>query len=136
MQPAESKLHFIGYDVNNIQFHLNDEVKDIREFSISPSFSREIIELDNNTYDVKLSLNISSTEDNPVLFNLDIMMTGHFVLDDQSGDESFRSRLIEKNTVAIMYPFLRSIAASVTSAANLTSMLLPVINLAASFEED
>ena len=133
--PVESKLHFMGYEVNTLQFKLNKDSKDVAEFQIAPSFSKEVTDNGDETYDVRLTVAIETTKEKPMLFDLLVDITGHFALANDAGDEKFRNHLINQNTVAILFPFLRTIVASLTTTANVSALMLPIINLAAAFEE-
>ncbi len=127
-------LQFNGYDVNKMNFELRD-VQNETAYNINPSFESEAVRNGEDDYTVRLSFLLKETEDNPLPFNLDIEMTGYFSLKIDKEDEALRDKLINENTIAIMFPFLRVIIASVTSLANLPQLLLPVINLKSIFQE-
>lgn len=133
---VESRLHFAGYEVNNLQFKLNKEENREAEFKICPAFTKEIEDNGDGTYDVRLIVSIESTKEKPMLFDLVVDITGHFVLADDSGDEEFREQIINQNTVAILFPFLRTIVASLTTTANVSALMLPIINLSAAFDAE
>ena len=95
-----------------------------REFQIAPVFSKSVVEHDNNLYEVILSVGINNEDDAPVPFDLFVEMVGCFEL--QEGlKEDFQRDLLNRNAVAIMYPFLRAAVSSLTSTANVTSLVLP-----------
>ena len=131
---ANSVLQFIGYQVDRI--HLELPVPDLktREYQILPTFAMSLKNVDDGNHQVTLSISITSTAANPAPFNLEIAMTGCFSLTMEQEDDELKQTLLRENTVAIMFPFLRSIVASVTSAANITPLVIPVINLAQAFK--
>ena len=133
--PAKSVLTFKGYKINKMSFALNKVNGKNREFQIAPVFSKSVVEHDNNLYEVILSVGINNEDDAPVPFDLFVEMVGCFEL--QEGlKEDFQRDLLNRNAVAIMYPFLRAAVSSLTSTANVTSLVLPVINLAGEFEKE
>jgi preprotein translocase subunit SecB len=127
---VNSCLQFLGYEVNSVQFELLEAFAKINEFRISPSFDTSLDEIGDDNYKVKLSVSILSTVDNPQPFNLVVVMTGNFKISFESEDEKLKQTLLHDNTVAIMFPFLRSIIASLTTTANIPPLFLPVIDVA------
>ena len=134
--PVKSALQFVGYDVSKLQFEKNLFFVGDGEVQITPKFKKEVIELDENMISVTLGVLIENTETNSTPFNLCVELTGHFNA-KFTGEESqsFREQLINQNTVAILFPFLRSTVASLTLAANISPVILPIINLAGAFEK-
>lgn len=132
--PAKSVLTFKGYKIDKMSFSLNDVDGKKRDFQIAPEFSKSVVEHDNNTYEVILSVGIHETDDVPVPFDLFVEMTGYFEL-LEGLKEDFQRNLLNRNAIAIMYPFLRAAVSSITATANVTSLVLPVINLASEFEK-
>ncbi len=126
---VNSCLQFMGYEVNKIHFELSEAFDKIDDFRISPEFGMSVSELNNGKYKVQLSISIKSTNENPQPFNLDVVMTGNFSI-RMENDDDIKQALLHDNTVAIMFPFLRSIVSSLTTAANIPSLILPVINVA------
>lgn len=133
--PAKSVLTFKGYKINKMSFALNEVKGKKREFQIAPEFSKSVVEHDNNKYEVILSVGINSEDDAPVPFDLFVEMAGYFEL-REGLEEDLQKNLLNRNAVAIMYPFLRAAVSSLTSTANVTSLVLPVINLASEFEKE
>ena len=133
---VKSALQFVGYDVTRLQFEKNSLFVGAGEVQITPKFKKEVSELGENSINVTLGVLIENTESSPTPFNLCVELTGHFNA-QFSGEESlpFREQLINQNTVAILFPFLRSTVASLTLAANISPVILPIINLAGAFEK-
>jgi preprotein translocase subunit SecB len=125
----DSCLQFCGYEVKSISFELSDAFGKIREFRILPEFSVSLSEPENEIYKVQLSVSIKSSEEKPQPFDLNVTMIGRFSIQMDNEDEVLKQTLLRDNTVAIMFPFVRSIVASLTVAANIPPLLLPVINV-------
>ena len=134
--PVKSALQFVGYDVTKLQFEKNSLFVGDGEVQITPKFKKEVSILDENSISVSLGVLIENTDSNSMPFNLCVELTGHFKA-KFSGEESqpFREQLINQNTIAILFPFLRSTVASLTLAANISPVILPIINLAGAFEK-
>ena len=133
-----SVLRFKNYTVEEILFKNVPVPVDRNEFELHPHFKRELAEIGENQYDLKLSVEIISTETHPMPFDLKVSLVGHFVIEDESGaiSESLKGSILKNNTVAILFPFLRAIVASVTANANIPSLVLPVMNFADNTVED
>jgi preprotein translocase subunit SecB len=65
--------------------------------------------------------------ENNKLFRLEIMIRGIFSADD-SVKEDF-TYLCEYNGLSILFPFIRSAIADITEAANVSPLILPLINV-------
>ncbi len=131
--PKTSVLQFNNYKVEEMSFksiHVADEQ---HEFELHPYFKRNVVDCGGDEYDVHLSVEIDATEEHPMPFQLKVALVGHFVF--SSGEEispDTKKYIIQRNTVSILFPFLRSIVASLTTNANIPTLLLPVMN----FNED
>lgn len=64
---------------------------------------------------------------------LHITITGEFTCDDP--DDSRRDTLLKKNTLAILFPYVRSQISIVTSQPGMTPIVLPPMNINAIFAE-
>lgn len=129
--PKASVLQFRDYTVEGLRFTKNDIEINQREFHLNPHFQQEVIEKGGNQYDVKLSVEICSSEDNLAPFELCVEMIGHFSYTDtteESGSDEFKKAILERNTVSILFPFLRQIVATLTSTANIAPLILPIMN--------
>lgn len=126
-------LKMRNYNVDHINFKMNNNFNFSQEMiEIVPEFGRKIKQLDENLFEV--SLKIVVPEKN-VPFYLDIQIDGYFEISKKITTIE-RKILIEDNTVAILFPFLRSIVASVTSTGSLPPYVLPVMNIAEMFKLD
>ncbi len=129
--PKTSFLQFESYDVEEMVFRRPLDMQNVQEFELCPRFKHEVTEQEGNRYDVTVSMEIASSEERPAPFDLRVSLVGHFVITHEEGiAEEVRANAIQKNTLTILFPFLRAAVASLTSAANIPSLILPVMNFA------
>lgn len=135
--PADSCLQFNGYEVNIINFKLSNDFEGIQEIQINPKLQVEVNEVAKDSYQVKLSFTLESDENNKLPFSMHIIMTGHFSFcaGETEEEADLREKVMRENTLAIMFPFMRSIVASLTATANIPPLVLPVINIVKAFED-
>lgn len=132
--PKKSVLQFKNYTVEEIYFKKTPVENTKKKFEFEPKFARKLDELGNNKYDFSLSVEIGSKEDHSMPFELVVILTGHFLLKEEEEDpisDEVRKSLLMNNTSAILFPFLRSIVATVTSNSNMPALILPVMNFSA-----
>lgn len=132
----KSLLQFLGYEVNKLQFKKSDASVNTGEIQLVPRFMKSVEDLGDNNYNVTIGVLIEQSQDQHLPFELCVELTGNFklVMDDSNLD--IKKRLLNQNTLAILFPFLRSTVASLTLSANITPVLLPLINIAAVFAEE
>lgn len=131
--PKQSVLQFKNYTVNEIHFK-NIPVTDGGEsFALNPNFECELIERGEDKYDLKLTVEILPVEEKQLPFNLKVSITGHFKIleEEEKITDELKKTLLTKNASAILFPFLRSLVAAVTTNANMPPLMLPIMNFAA-----
>lgn len=128
--PKASFLQFNNYKVEELIFKSTPVTNDQHEFEIHPYFQHKVLDRDENKYDVYLSVEIPSSEEHPMPFQLKVALVGHFAFHDPEGKVSPENKdyILQKNTVSILFPFLRSIVASLTTNANIPTLVLPIMN--------
>ena len=93
----------------------------IQDSNLRIDLSKKIEKTDEHQYSVELTLTIQGKDiQGIVIANARFQFGG----DDTSREES----IIQKNTVAIMYPFIRSQVTLLTSQPGLTPIVLPPID--------
>ncbi|MBR4309108.1 MAG: protein-export chaperone SecB [Oscillospiraceae bacterium] len=133
--PKQSFLQFEDYDVEEMFFKSSRDSQNLQEFEIRPDFQQEITKCSENRFSVRLTIDISSVDARPIPFELKVSLVGHFfICDDEDVPEDIRNHVIKKNTLTILFPFLRATVASLTATANIPSLILPVMNFAESVE--
>ena len=124
-KPTISSLKFVKYIVNQVNFRLNENIKDIpQSWQLSFNIENEtkIEELENK---MSIKLCVKIFEDvNDAPFYMDATITGFFELLGEDNIQGY-----EANAIAIMYPYLRAIVSTYTASANVNPLILPAINV-------
>jgi preprotein translocase subunit SecB len=131
-QLPAANLSFHGYTVDKIYFEENKEFQSVQKgaVEITPVFHRTVTHNSNDDYFVTLALRVlpKEKESNIPIF-IEVQLTGKFTV--SNGDEE----QINRNSVAILFPFLRSLVATITVNANVTPLIIPIINATEMFDE-
>lgn len=93
------------------------------------SFSKQLNQIEENLYKVTVGVHINS--DN--ICNINITMAGFFRLEE---DSALGKSLLLTNTVAILFPYIRSQLTLLTSQPGFDSVILPVMNINALFADE
>ena len=126
----KSILKFSNYTVTKLHYEAC-QCKDLPDtIRIEPKFERDIKKIDEQHYDAILNFSINADGTQNAPFSIDISMIGHFVLDCENPEDESAQGLVNQNTFAILFPYLRAMVTSLTSCANIPPMVLPVINMA------
>jgi preprotein translocase subunit SecB len=99
-----------------------------------PKLTRRTGKLSENSYYTDLVLKIEDTKENPFPVNVLIDFRGVFDfknIEDKEEIESF----LKIQAVHIMYPYLRSILTSLTNAAMMPPLVLPIIDASQIFKD-
>lgn len=130
---SECIMEFIAYEVPEITFKKNIVQKDQGEIELKPKFTRTIADDKDGRFSVSLSFELVNEDNNQLPFDIKVIIVGYFHLEC---DEEERKTLMEKNTVAILYPYLRALITSLTASANVPPLVIPVINVVKMFDKD
>lgn len=132
---AKSCLTLKNYIVKNINFSINENFQFNQNITIkiNPEFRREIKKIDNNNATVNLFFCIKN-EKADLPFSMEVNIEGQFHL--ENWEQPDLMSLIVSNSIAILFPYLRSIISMITANANISPYMLPVMNIAALFEQD
>lgn len=128
--PKASLLQFHNYRVEELSYKSLPVNDGQHEFELHPNFQHHLVDCGENNYDVHLSIDIPSTEEWPMPFELKVALVGRFTFQDPEEEVSAANKdyILKKNTVSILFPFLRSIVASITTNANIPPLVLPIMN--------
>lgn len=130
--PVNSTLQFLHYDVNKIQF-INNPDYEAQEIEVDLEFD-SAIERSEEYIAQKVSIEVFPNGlENGMPFQLQIDLTGHFRLVD--GAEKMETKNIETNTLAILFPYVRSLVTTITANANVPALVLPPLNIVRTLEE-
>lgn len=119
-----SKLKFNGYVVEKIRYECKKNENQSNE--ISPKIKSTTNDINDREFETKLEFYID--DESSVPFEVDVIIVGKFEADEDVSTEDYQS-FKKQNSVAILFPFLRSIVANLTMNANVQALMLPIINL-------
>lgn len=137
MDKSKSVLEFIDYTVDKILFEKNNSY-DKEETELSIKFNHGI-KKEADLYYVNMTVNIFSDKDisyNECPFKMEVSLTGIFKLEDCVLEEPLKEKLINENTIAILFPYLRSLISTITSNSNINPLILPPVNIIAMLENE
>lgn len=83
---------------------------------------------------VDLSVEIESEEKQQLPFLINITIQGIFYF--KNWEEKNNRSVIENNAIAVLFPYIRTLVTFVTSNANMTPYIIPVMNILALFGEE
>lgn len=136
MEKTKSSLRFIDYYVDEVQFYNNQlfEERTVQlDFHISHNI--EYTEDENNTFFVTLNIVIfDNAKENNYPFTMNVSITGIFQTNIEDVDSI--KKFAEINSIAILFPYLRSIVSTYTANANIQPLILPPINVVNMLKED
>ena len=132
---AKSYLSLERHIVKSMSFSINENFDFGKgtPITINPEFTRNIKKVDNDSVMVNLIFCIDN-ENADMPFSMEVNIEGLFHLEDWEHPD--RLPLIRSNSVAILSPYLRSIVTMITANANISPYVLPVMNIAAMFEQN
>lgn len=119
---GSSKLILKKYEVKKLEFEIKESKQTV--FKLSPKIQCEIKRID-NTLDVILGCHIESSNEEVAPFNLTAVING--VFEEMQEEDQFID--FKENAVAILYPYLRSLVASVTTLCEVATLNLPIVNV-------
>ncbi len=111
-------------------------------------FERGLQDIDQNELSVKINHNISfikedeihrvdlmvAIEDENELFRLKLNLSGLFSVDMENIDEEMKESLLKRNTLSILFPYLRTQISLITTQPGMKPIILPPININALLE--
>ena len=116
------ELYFSKYDFLQTREDTNADYN--TSFHISYAASSK----DSSKYRITITTSVKN-ETGSISINLETV--GIFTIDDTGLNEDISEQLIKINTVAIMFPFIRSQISLLTTQPGLTPIMLPPINISA-----
>ena len=125
-----SKLQFLNYSVKKIHFE-EVETKETN-FTIYPEFMREIKQIDEHYFTVTLGCKIGPSEKGPFPFKTEVIIVGEFHIESLTEENKV---LVSENSLAILFPFLRSTLSMLVLNSNHNPLLLPTINIVEFFKQ-
>ncbi len=128
----KSILKFEKYVVDTIFYKVNNNYKvKQKEIELPFSFDTEK-KINDNKMEIQLGVNIfKDAEKNNYPFEMNVILKGYFSLEESS----YNIQNFEKNAIAILFPYLRAIVSTYTANANITTVMLPAMNINKYFEK-
>ncbi len=127
MGKIKSSLNFVNYIVDNVEFYSNPKCTE-KVFDIDFDIDSEVNYVNDSNFLVTLYVKIFEDADkNGYPFSMKIKLTGAFKVENVNEDT--KQVFAEKNSVAILFPYVRALVSTYTSASNVQPVILPPINV-------
>ncbi len=124
MEKYKSMLIFQKYVVDKVIFERNNDFDFSQKAKIEFSINKKTDKTENKMI-VNLNTKIfENAKENNYPFEMEVSITGFFEIENDSKEIDF-----EPNAIAILYPYIRAIVSTYTASANVSSLILPVINV-------
>lgn len=123
----KANLKFKDYVVNSIEFK-NNLSFDNSPIEIDFDINSEVNFISDKEFFLGLEIEIfRDPEKNNYPFNFKAEIIGTFEID--TDNEVEKNKLAEQNSVAILFPYVRALISTYTSASNVSPIILPPINV-------
>ncbi|MDC4241301.1 protein-export chaperone SecB [Clostridium tertium] len=123
----KANLKFKDYVVNSIEFK-NNLSFDNSPVEIDFDINSEVNFISDKEFFLGLEIEIfREPEKNNYPFNFKAEIIGTFEID--TDNEVEKNKLAEQNSVAILFPYVRALISTYTSASNVSPIILPPINV-------
>ena len=132
MADNSCKLKMIDLYFSKYDFTLeksNDTAEYITSFNIEYANAKD------NESRFKVTFNMS-LENKSKTISLNLQTIGIFEIDESNIEKSISEQIRKQNTIAIMFPFIRSQISLLTTQPGMTPIMLPPININALMEQD
>jgi preprotein translocase subunit SecB len=126
---SQSNLRLESHHFTHLDFNFISSIKGGQTLSLSDEKleAKVFVEKPKNKIIVEFSFNTTAKEGDEKIFNLSTGYEGVFTYTEPSDPQKIAG-FAKTNAPAIIYPFLRAAVASMTLAAGVPPMTLPVIN--------
>ena len=129
--PVPASLSLVDFFFDKCSYERKaDPIPDNGRINYNFNFDRSITKLDDSNWRVSLQSNVA-TNNNEV--EIHIRVVGLFTVN--TDDKKLKNSLISKNTVAILFPYLRSQITLITAQSGLPPVMLPLLNVAGMFQD-
>lgn len=130
MEKYESSLKFEKYSVNEVHFIKNCDFQ-LTDSKIDLDWRiKKNTEINDNKMKITLDMIIfNNSKENNYPFEIKVSITGYFYVEGE------KPKSLEKNAIAILYPYIRSLISTYTSNSNTITLTLPIINVNKLIEE-
>lgn len=126
MNNTECKIQMLDLYFSKYSFSQERNKKIEEEYSTSFNINYA----ENNDDDSKIKVTIdTSVSDKGGELTLELQAVGIFNIEKENTEKSIYEHLVQVNTVAIMFPFIRSQISLLTTQPGIKPIMLPPINL-------
>ena len=124
---VSSVLQLKDLQITKSYFELKANEITENELNIEFQVQTKVNKADENEYTILLSVIINNKLDE---FELQVKYKGVFNLPgSESIDEDLRRTLLTRNTLAIIFPYIRSQVTLLTTAPGIAPMMIPILNI-------
>jgi preprotein translocase subunit SecB len=124
-----SEMKLLNYKVLKTTFELNEDFEfKPGKIDIQPSFKRDVLKIDNQHYKIALGIKISKEiNKGPIPFDAEVVISSVFELPNWESEAA--NSIAVNNATAIMFPYLRTLMATLTMNGNVPPYMLPIMNI-------
>lgn len=123
--PYASQLKLV--DLMIVESSFSRTEKEIQDAALEMEIEKDIQKQSEDQYEVTLAVRLKEKNDQ---INIYVKSKAHFTTQQEN------TNLIEKNTIAIMFPYVRSHISSITSQPGMMPIVLPPMNIAAMLKDN
>ena len=109
-----------------------DILTDKKPSDYEMNFNREISTRDDKQH-FKVSLTANLWDKDSRSINLTVKLSGFFFCDCE--DEELKKELVQYNTLAIMFPYIRSQVSLISTQPDMPPIIIPAVNIVGMFKE-
>lgn len=123
--PYASQLKLV--DLMIVESSFSRTEKEIQDAALEMEIEKDIQKQSEDQYEITLAVRLKEKNNQ---INVYVKSKAHFTTQQEN------TNLIEKNTIAIMFPYVRSHISSITSQPGMMPIVLPPMNIAAMLKDN
>lgn len=128
-----SELHLLDLFFKSVSCKRSDVIPDgTLDISVDNDYKVSKTENDIEQFTVNLKVKICNEDKS---LKIDVKLVGIFECDFSGQSEEFRRQMITKNTVAIMFPYVRAQVSLLSTQPGMVPVIIPPINVNTLIEE-
>ena len=123
--PYASQLKLV--DLMIVESSFSRTEKEIQDAALEMEIEKDIQKQSEDQYEITLAVRLKEKNNQ---INIYVKSKAHFTTQQEN------TNLIEKNTIAIIFPYVRSHISSITSQPRMMPIVLPPMNIAAMLKDN
>lgn len=123
--PYASQLKLV--DLMIVESSFSRTEKEIQDAALEMEIEKDIQKQSEDQYEITLAVRLKEKNNQ---INIYVKSKAHFTTQQEN------TNLIEKNTIAIIFPYIRSHISSITSQPGMMPIVLPPMNIAAMLKDN